>query len=462
MRLIKNKLRVAALCATAIGMAPMLYVSDLSVVQKALLVLVSLCLCTLAVKVCTAPINKQLEALKIGLLNFKDGEFSSTLSCKSNDEFKTLSQLYNDTAETLRREKQWLYQRELMLDKVLHSSPDVLLLVNDQMHVVLSNRQACEFFHPTTRVEDTGSEENGAGTNKLGASKLAASSSGTRSLEGYTLGTLLNNKPDTLKDVLLENREGLFTLPQGASGIQTWHMSTGTFLLNNQTHRLYILKQMTRELNRQEVSVWKKVIRVISHELNNSLGPISSLLHSGQIVGQQNGDARLVRVFHTIEERIAHLNQFVQGYGRFAKLPPPVLATIDWDKITAQLSNQCDFKLTMQEAVEVKADAVQLEQLLINLLKNAHESGGDPQDVELVIKQTASQVIIEVLDSGKGMTDSVMTNALVPFYSTKANGSGLGLALCREITDAHNGHLVIQNRKNKGLCVRFIIDKTTK
>lgn len=409
----------------------MLYVSDLSVVQKALLVTASLCLCAMAVKVCTAQITKQLDALEIGLLNFKDGEFSSTLACKTGDEFETLCQLYNDTAETLRREKQWLYQRELMLDKVLHSSPDVLLLVNDQMHVVLSNRQARDFFD-----------------RKQG-------------LEGYQLEGLLNDKPSPLKEVLLENREGLFTLPQDASGIQTWHMATGTFLLNNQTHRLYILKQMTRELNRQEVSVWKKVIRVISHELNNSLGPISSLLHSGQIVGQQNGDTRLVRVFHTIEERIAHLNQFVQGYGRFAKLPPPVLAIIDWDKITGQLSNQCDFKLTMPEAVEVKADAVQLEQLLINLLKNAHESGGDPQDVELVIKQTATQVLIEVLDSGKGMTDSVMTNALVPFYSTKANGSGLGLALCREITDAHNGHLVIQNRKDKGLCVRFIIDKTT-
>ncbi|WP_246604263.1 sensor histidine kinase [Alteromonas lipotrueae] len=430
----------------------MLYVSDLSVVQKALLVISSLCLSAIAVKVCTVQITKQLEALKIGLLNFKDGEFSSTLACKTDDEFETLCQLYNDTAETLRREKQWLYQRELMLDKVLHSSPDVLLLVNDQMHVVLSNRQACEFFFSTNNIGNSDPEESVVGASKLG----------TRSLEGYTLGRLLKNKPDTLKDVLLENREGLFTLPQGASGIQTWHMATGTFLLNNQTHRLYILKQMTRELNRQEVSVWKKVIRVISHELNNSLGPISSLLHSGQIVGQQNGDARLVRVFHTIEERIAHLNQFVQGYGRFAKLPPPVLVTIDWDKITAQLSNQCDFKLTMSEAVEVKADAVQVEQLLINLLKNAHESGGNPQDVELVIKQTASQVIIEVLDRGKGMTDSVMTNALVPFYSTKANGSGLGLALCREITDAHNGHLVIQNRKDKGLCVRFIIDKTTK
>ncbi|MBQ4830399.1 histidine kinase [Alteromonas sp. MMG017] len=460
MRLIKTKLLVAALCATAIGMAPMLYLSDQSVVQKVLLATASLCLCAMAVKICTSQITKQLDALEIGLLNFKDGEFSSTLACKTGDEFETLCQLYNDTAETLRREKQWLYQRELMLDKVLHSSPDVLLLVNDQMHVVLSNRQACEFFHPTSKMEDSDLQANSA--NGVGANSLGEKSMGSRSLEGYTLGTLLKNKPDTLKDVLLENREGLFTLPQDASGIQTWHMATGTFLLNNQTHRLYILKQMTRELNRQEVSVWKKVIRVISHELNNSLGPISSLLHSGQIVGQQNGDTRLVRVFHTIEERIAHLNQFVQGYGRFAKLPPPVLTTIDWDKITAQLSNQCDFKLTMPEAVEVKADAVQVEQLLINLLKNAHESGGNPQDVELVIKQTASQVIIEVLDSGKGMTDSVMTNALVPFYSTKANGSGLGLALCREITDAHNGHLVIQNRKEKGLCVRFIIDKTKK
>jgi len=430
-RLVKDKLMAAALCATAIGLLPMLYVSDLTILYKIVIILSSLSLCALVVKLAISQFTRQVDALTIGLLNFKDGEFSSTLACSSNDEFEALCRLYNETAETLRREKQWVYQRELMLDKMLHSSPDVLLLVNDQMHVVLSNRQARGFF-----------DEQGA-------------------IEGYHLERLLENKPDALKEVLLENREGLFTLSQAADGNQTWHMSTGTFLLNNQTHRLYILKQMTRELNRQEVSVWKKVIRVISHELNNSLGPISSLLHSGQIVGQQNGDARLVRVFQTIEERIAHLNQFVQGYGRFAKLPAPIVSVIDWDKIVEQLRNQCDFKLTMPEPVMMHADAVQLEQLLINLLKNAHESGGQPQDVELVVKQTVAQVIVEVLDSGKGMSESVMANALVPFYSTKANGSGLGLALCREITDAHNGHLVIQNRTEKGLCVRFILDKPT-
>jgi len=92
-RLIKNKILVAALCATAIGMSPMLYVSDLLVIQKALLVITSLCLCATAVKVCTAQITNQLDALEIGLLNFKDGEFSSTLACKTNDEFETLCQL---------------------------------------------------------------------------------------------------------------------------------------------------------------------------------------------------------------------------------------------------------------------------------------------------------------------------------------------------------------------------------
>ena len=104
------------------------------------------------------------------------------------------------------------------------------------------------------------------------------------------------------------------------------------------------------------------------------------------------------------------------------------------------------------------ADAVQIEQLLINLLKNAHEAGGSPRDIHLVIKQQNSHVVLEVLDAGKGMSEQVMTNALVPFYSTKANGSGLGLALCREICDAHGGHLFIQNRQQKGLCVRVIFD----
>jgi len=426
---IRNKLIAAAMASTALGIAPLLYFVALPVETKILITSGVLALSGFCFYTLTKPIDKNLQALNVGLLNFKDGEYSSTLACTSSDEFGELCALFNATAETLRKEKQWLHQRELMLDKVLQTSPDVLLLVNSDNRIVFSNYQARHFFNASHR------------------------------LEGELIDTLLTQKPSALGDMMNNRQEGLFTLPLEDKGVETWHIAKGTFLLNNQSHKLFILKQMTRELNRQEVSVWKKVIRVISHELNNSLGPISSLLHSGKIVSNQNSDPRLVRVFDTIEERIAHLNQFVQGYGKFAKLPVPVFDTISWDDVIAQLAQQYPFKLSMPEPVDLKADAIQLEQLLINLLKNAHESGSAPDDVELVITQNTSQVVIEVLDKGKGMSESVMANALVPFYSTKATGSGLGLALCREITDAHRGHLVIQNRQNDGLCVRVVFEK---
>ena len=426
---IRYKLLLAAMASTAIGITPLLYVVSLSVFVKVVIVLLTLGLSGLCFYFLTTSINKSLQALEVGLLNFKDGEYSSTLACHSDDEFGALCALFNATADTLRAEKQWLHQRELMLDKVLQTSPDVLLLVDSDNRIVFSNYQARHFFNASHR------------------------------LEGDSLDILLKDKPTALGEMMQDSKEGLFTLPIEDKGVETWHIAKGTFLLNNHPHRLFILKQMTRELNRQEVTVWKKVIRVISHELNNSLGPISSLLHSGKIVGNQNGDPRLVRVFKTIEERIDHLNQFVQGYGKFAKLPAPVFDIVNWNDVLAQLKQQFSFQLSMSEHIELRADSVQLEQLLINLLKNAHESGGDAQCVELAIYQNATQVIIEVLDNGKGMSESVMANALVPFYSTKATGSGLGLALCREITDAHRGHLVIQNRQEKGLCVRVVLEK---
>jgi nitrogen fixation/metabolism regulation signal transduction histidine kinase len=426
---IRYKLLIAAMASTAIGITPLLYVVSLSVFVKVVIVLLTLGLSGLCFYFLTTSINKSLQALEVGLLNFKDGEYSSTLACHSDDEFGALCALFNATADTLRAEKQWLHQRELMLDKVLQTSPDVLLLVDSDNRIVFSNYQARHFFNASHR------------------------------LEGDSLDILLKDKPTALGEMMQDSKEGLFTLPIEDKGVETWHIAKGTFLLNNHPHRLFILKQMTRELNRQEVTVWKKVIRVISHELNNSLGPISSLLHSGKIVGNQNGDPRLVRVFKTIEERIDHLNQFVQGYGKFAKLPAPVFDIVNWNDVLAQLKQQFSFQLSMSEHIELRADSVQLEQLLINLLKNAHESGGDAQCVELAIYQNATQVIIEVLDNGKGMSESVMANALVPFYSTKATGSGLGLALCREITDAHRGHLVIQNRQEKGLCVRVVLEK---
>lgn len=412
-----------------VALLPVVYVLELSIVNAlSLLAMASLLSATVAYWF-TRRIRHGFIALDVGLQNFKDGEFSSSLAYQGSDELSDLCALYNETAEQLRREKHWLYQRELMLDKVLQSSPDVLFLVNDQGIVVFSNWSARTFFNKTSR------------------------------LEGFTMNTLLNELPDPVQAMLQNGKEGLFSIVDNNAEHEIWHCATGAFLLNNQQHQLFILKQMTRELSRQEAQVWKKVIRIISHELNNSLGPISSMLHSGQILAAKIEEPRLGRVFNTIQERINHLNQFVQDYGKFAKLPVPHLSLINWSYLVEQLHQQWQFNVDIEEGVALYADEIQLEQMLINLLKNAHESESVIEAISLTVKAINDTVVIEVNDKGKGMSPNVMASALIPFYSTKPTGSGLGLALCREIADAHNGHIGLMNREEGGLCVRVNLPK---
>ncbi|TMO62280.1 histidine kinase [Pseudoalteromonas aurantia] len=371
---------------------------------------------------------KPVFALEVGLLNFKDGEFSHTLAYSGEDELGRLCTLYNETAQQLRQEKQWIYQRELMLDKVLQSSPQALLLVDSNDIVVFSNYSARALCNSNTP------------------------------LEGMRVDALMQDSAPDFFKALRTGRDGLFSLNIDKDETQTWHLATGQFLLNNQSHKLYLFKQLTRELSRQEVAVWKKVIRIISHELNNSLGPMSSMLHSAKLLTNHIDDNRLERVYSTIEERIHHLSEFVQGYGKFAKLPQPKYSQIDWGSLLDGLQQQWQFNLpAVLPEQPFFADQVQLEQLFINLLKNAHESGSESEAVNVNIMQSEQGATFTVQDNGKGMSETVMANALIPFYSTKSTGSGLGLALCREIVEAHNGQLSLHNHDEGGVIVKIFI-----
>lgn len=391
----------------------------------------------------TRQLAESLKALEVGLLNFKDNEFSVSLPDYDDPQLSSLADLYNQASAKLRKERQFIYQRELMLDKVIQNSPNIMLLVDDNQRIIYANDAARHLFNQGIRIE------------------------------GMLFSDLISVLPTALKHALNSEHEGLFSidanLPDSsvkseqtgeASGeIETWHISRGQFNQNNQRHHLILLKQLTKELNRQEVAVWKKVIRIISHELNNSVAPIASMVNSGRVLTKDFDNERLALIFDTIENRTAHLSQFISHYAQFAKLPLPKKSPVNWENFMEQLAQQYPFKLTSllpQQSIDL--DSVQLEQVLINLLKNAHESGADKDGVSVTLLEVTHPmlgVMITIEDNGSGMSSEVLSQALLPFYSTKQSGTGIGLPLCREIVEAHGGHITMQNRKEKGLSVKL-------
>ncbi len=372
--------------------------------------------------------SRMARALNDGVMNLKDRDFSVSVRPLTSDELGELTASYNGLGERLRVERQSLYQRELMLDTVIQTTPLALVLINDADAVLYSNLTARQLF--------------GEG----------------RKLEGARFARYLERAPAPLREAIERGGDTLFTLEIGGEP-EVYHVSQRSFLLNAVAHRLLLLKQLTREINSQEVATWKKVIRVIAHELNNSLAPISSLAHSGRILARAPPDAdQLARVFSTIEDRARHLAGFIEGYAQFAKLPQPRLAPVPWEVLIERLRVVVAFQLTTALPTRAASfDTAQIEQALINLLKNARESGADPATIELAVNLAPQGFSIEVRDRGPGFSGTALENALVPFYSTKETGTGLGLTLCREIVEAHGGRLRIANREGGGALVTLWI-----
>jgi two-component system nitrogen regulation sensor histidine kinase NtrY len=368
--------------------------------------------------------SRMAQALADGIASLRDHDFSVSVTRATGDEMGELVSAYNDLGDKLRVERQSLYQRELMLDTVIQTTPLALVLTNDADHVLYSNSMARQLF--------------GEG----------------RKLEGEKFNRYLEAAPEPLREAVGRGGDTLFTLELGGEP-QVYHVSQRRFLLNAMPHRLLLLKQLTREINSQEVATWKKVIRVIAHELNNSLAPISSLAHSGQILARAPPDPdQLRKVFSTIEDRARHLAGFIEGYAQFAKLPHPRLAPVPWEVLLERIRAVTPFRLEGSLPHRVASfDTAQLEQALINLLKNARESGSDGGDIELAVTPAQGGFAIEVRDRGPGFSAAALENALVPFYSTKDTGTGLGLTLCREIVEAHGGRLRIANRDGGGALV---------
>ena len=343
-------------------------------------------LCVFVARAFIRPVANTLQAISDGIVSMKDRDFSVSITPSRQQELKVLVESYNGLGELLRSERQALYQRELLLDTVIQATPLAMVLTNATDRVVYSNVAARQSFL------------------------------GGRKLEGLAFNELLKSAPEPLQQAVATQADTLFTVEsEGESEI--YHLSQRAFLLNSQSHRLFLLKQLTRELSRQEVETWKKVIRVIAHELNNSLAPISSLAHSGRQLIEHPDPAQLDRIFHTIEDRARHLHSFIDGYARFAKLPQPRPEAVDWSTFLRSLQQTTHFRLVAEPAARTGVfDPTQLEQVLINLVKNAKEAGAPEDSIDVHVSEHAGGWRMQVLDRGSGMTEGSFAALCCPSF----------------------------------------------
>jgi nitrogen fixation/metabolism regulation signal transduction histidine kinase len=249
----------------------------------------------------------------------------------------------------------------------------------------------------------------------------------------------------------------------GARG--RWQLRRSMFRQGGAPHRLLVLSDLSRTLREEELLAWQRLIRVLSHEINNSLAPIKSIAGSlmstlSRTPRAPDADEDMQRGLSIIAGRSDALQRFMASYARLARLPAPRLANMsvsDWIRRNVALETRLPVQLEAGPDVTIRADGDQLDQLLINLLRNAVDASLETDGAVVVgWARDATQVTVWVRDEGPGLGDT--TNLFVPFFTTKPNGSGIGLALSRQIADAHKGSLTVENRRDaRGAEARLIL-----
>jgi nitrogen fixation/metabolism regulation signal transduction histidine kinase len=236
-------------------------------------------------------------------------------------------------------------------------------------------------------------------------------------------------------------------------GTGRWGVSRSSFREQGLPHHLLVLSNLSRALREEERQAWKRLVRVLGHELNNSLAPIKSIAGSLESLllrepRAPDWDEDMQRGLAVIAARAEALSRFMDAYSRLARLPQPRFAPLSvaqWIERAAGLETRLNVTVIPGPEITIQADGDQLDQLLINLLHNAVdaslETGGSVR-VGWTKNSTHLDVIVE--DEGHGLSNTA--NLFVPFFTTKPAGTGIGLVLSRQIAEAHGGALSLENR----------------
>jgi two-component system nitrogen regulation sensor histidine kinase NtrY len=255
-------------------------------------------------------------------------------------------------------------------------------------------------------------------------------------------------------------------------GAGRWEVRGTTFRQDGRPHRLLVLSDLSRVLRAEERTAWQRIVRVLGHEINNSLAPIKSIAGSLRSLAERSArppdwEQDLRTGLQVIEGRSESLARFMGAYALLARLPHPKVGPVridEWVRRVAALEQRLEVKVESGPPATLSADGDQLDQLLINLVRNGADAALETRGAVTVGWRVLSGVAeVTVDDDGPGLPDP--GNLFVPFFTTKANGTGIGLVLSRQIAEAHGGTLVLQprprGRRGARACLRLPLGPLT-
>jgi nitrogen fixation/metabolism regulation signal transduction histidine kinase len=372
-------------------------------------------------------IVRPLQTLSNILAAVREGDYSIRgRRALSGDALGEVMLEVNDLGQTLREQRLGALEATALLRTVM-AEIDVAVFAFDVDHRLrLANRAGEKLLaQPATRLLDRTAED-------LGLAECLTWPAG--------------GPPQTMQMVF-----------PGAVG--RWDIRRSTFREGGQQLQLLVLTDLSQTLREEERSAWQRLLRVLGHELNNSLAPIKSVAGSlADLIGREPEPADWREDMHrglaVISSRADSLARFIESYSKLARLPPPRLEPLKIGSLVsrvASLETRLPVSVASGPDLVVRGDDVQLEQLLINLVRNAVDASMETNGrVEVGWQQKNGQIEIWIRDEGPGLANTA--NLFVPFFTTKSQGSGIGLVLSRQIAEAHGGTLTLENRQQLRGC----------
>jgi nitrogen fixation/metabolism regulation signal transduction histidine kinase len=366
-----------------------------------------------------------LELINTGAQFIQDSDFTSRFRAVGQPEIDQLVEVYNRMVDNLREERTRMQEQNYFLDKVLTASPSGIITLDFDGRIAMTNPTAERMLQ--------------APNSELNGKKLSE-------VQTSIANSLSDLKPGESQIVSLAGRRRVMC-------------RRSQFLDRGFTRDFLLMEELTEELRQTEKTAYEKVIRMMSHEVNNSVGSANSLLHSclhysGQLENEDRRDFE--KALGIVIARTDQLNTFMRNFADVFRLPPPNLQPCDLQKLLEDIllllkaecrSRRIELKWDVQARPKlIPLDRIQMEQVFVNILKNAIEAIGEDGVITIRLGLQLGKSFLIIEDTGGGISTPALANLFTPFFSTKENGQGIGLTLVQEILDAHGFEFSLESQ----------------